>query len=248
MSLTLKLDSTIMFVGSCVSRDVGRITDLKESISIGSYVARQSLISSFSPPTSLPDFPSKLESKFQQRMIDTDIQSDLPNILINNHKNIKVLLVDIMDERFDVKHSGAGWYTASDEFKKSGWSDYIPNLSILKFSTADHFLHWKNSFILFINLLEELDLLENTFFITNKFATKTIQGDEIIQPSGLPSPSKRNQQFAPYYDFIENNKLRTLNPPAEVTLSDKNHLWGVAGFHYADPFYHWISNQLKLEM
>ena len=72
----------VFIYGSCVSRDSYERLD-SAMFPLVSYVARQSLISSFSRPAtfvSMPEFTG-LTSKFQIKMLGGDLESSLPRSL-----------------------------------------------------------------------------------------------------------------------------------------------------------------------
>src|SRR5690625_4557605 len=111
----------MLLYGSCVSRDMFEF--LPEQFTLVEYVARQSMISTISPPVPLPREPA-LKSDFQRRMVRGDFASALGSSLHDRATEIDILVLDLIDERLGViPVSGCRYLTRSQELLDSGLLD-----------------------------------------------------------------------------------------------------------------------------
>ena len=119
---------TVDIFGSCVSRDLLEVNKEK-NFKLGTYVARESLISALSTPISYDKNDIKLSSPFQTRMLELDLSKEGLVALENQHS--KYLILDLIDERFDLGKIDSSYFTMSGEFIDSKVLDKI-NYEVIK--------------------------------------------------------------------------------------------------------------------
>lgn len=103
---------TIGIFGSCVSRDIFE-WEGHDRFHIAWYFARSSVVSAVSEPLGYTG-TINLPSEFQKRMVMSDLnksywqtmQKDMPDYI----------LIDFVDERYEIARAGKSYFTLSDEF------------------------------------------------------------------------------------------------------------------------------------
>lgn len=113
----------LLIWGSCVTRDCFA-EDIcgHESISryeIDKYFARSSLVSQLSRPVLLKG-EIRLSSLFQKRMVADDFEKQFFPYLNKVKEDIDYLLLDFIDERFDIIALSDSYVTYSGELAASG--------------------------------------------------------------------------------------------------------------------------------
>lgn len=115
-------DRKIDIFGSCVTRDLFECKNA-DKLSVGEYIARQSLFSAFAPPIHWEkDEISALTSDFQKRLLINDFEKLSFNRL--KESNNKYLIIDFIDERFNIVRVNNSYLTYSAELMRS---EYLNN-------------------------------------------------------------------------------------------------------------------------
>lgn len=242
----------IFIYGSCVSRDSFEIFSEKVYLLSG-YIARQSLVSSFSGGASPLNWntDSKLVSKFQNDMLNGDIASSLPEVLRKVSGEIDLLLCDFVDERGGLLVTDSGdILTDTLGLRQSGFLDQFHGaFRHIRFGSDEHFDLWKNAFVSFHSLLFNLGLDKRTVVIKNDWALETVQGDVFPLEGSRMEPHKVNGLFQRYFDFVrEFTAIEVIEVPSSLCLGTSDHRWGVAPFHYASPFYRFVESRVDARM
>lgn len=220
--------------GSCVSRDVIRV--FPERFQTHRYVARQSWISAFAPPTPVPDRDSGLSSPFQERTVRADFSSSAPDEFVEHAAGADVVFLDLVDERDGVVPTPEGYVTNSWELSCSDWKSSLDMEHVLPLGSEEHFRLWAAAARKLKVLLQDAGLWEKTFVVEAPYATRTDRGGALPPKRGKTS-EEWNQTFAPYYAFLQDLGFRLIKVPDEVVVTDSEHLWGIEPFHYVDGFY-----------
>jgi len=100
--------------GSCATRDVLEIDEHPFELD---YHARTSWVSQASMPQPLP-VPVPAGPGFGERMVREDLTKEVVADLVASPPD--VLVVDLIDERFDVVQVHGSWYTMSDYYERLG--------------------------------------------------------------------------------------------------------------------------------
>src|SRR5690606_1241221 len=104
------------------------------------YVARCSLAAINSPPFINDELKGRIPSPFQRRMVAFDIEKTWPALIVE--KEYDALLIDLIDESFDLAVYGHSLVTYSDEFRKGEGGGKPERL--LGFNSKEKIAHWKN--------------------------------------------------------------------------------------------------------
>lgn len=222
---------------------MARIVDVEGRFETGPYIARQSWISAFSEPTPAPPTPSELTSKFQQRMVDGDLSSSVPYRLAQEASNIDAVLVDLVDERYGVVPTAEGYVTNSYDLRNAKWKEQLAVGEVLALGTPKHFDQWTVAADKMIALFQELDLTHRVYLVDTKYAKLTSRGED-FEGRAL-TPSVRDAQFAPYYEYLRKSPLSRIEMPDEFAVADGEHMWGVEPFHYIQEYYKFMADELE---
>lgn len=230
----------IFIYGGCVTRDAFEHMAGHKLIE---YVARQSLISANSPATDLLQ-PGELSSAFQNRSLDGDINSTLLRKIRRRANETDLLLVDLLSERLGVFVLPDGSYvTNSRELARSGRLGSLKP-KLIKFGTDKHFGLWKRAVARWVRNLHDGGVFDRTLVIETPWASVTDTG-ELVEEFREMSPGTANVLYFRYYQHLRDVGLRAVRLPDHLAVSTVNHKWGASPYHYADPAYHWIRDQVN---
>ncbi|MET3351806.1 UNVERIFIED_ORG: hypothetical protein ABID57_003519 [Arthrobacter sp. UYEF1] len=211
------------------------------------YSARSSVLSAFARrPTNLAGASAHVRSSFQRRMLEADAEKRLPQDLRSLPYDL--LLVDIVDERFNVLSKGEERLTDSPALRES---DFPANVATawrrIDSGSDEHFEGWVNALDRMLNVVADLPHPVPVAFLDAGWAT-TVAGpgtDSRLSHAGR-TPDAANSLYARYREYFCSRLPEGLiiRPPANVTISDPNHKWGVAPFHYVQDFYEFVGDRL----
>lgn len=236
------MSTRILVYGSCVSRDTVNAMP-RDKIRIVDYIARQSLVSAFSPPVTLIPAP-QLESKFQARQVDGDFSSSLPSTL-RRITAIDLVIWDLTDERL-------GFYvlpddtaiTRSVDLISAGLDDSIADVaSLIEFGTDLHFDLWRSVLPRFLAQVKEHHPQARLVLVAPPWATHSIDGTPTPSSFGM-SAEEGNAKYARYLDEAARRGVEIIGRDIADPRSSAEHIWGEAPFHYAPEVYQELVSQL----
>lgn len=106
--------------GSCVTRDLFEDPALRPALA--RYASRSSLISAVAAPVALDPERVRLDSAFQRRCVIEDFDKCFLTKL--EHERLDWLIVDLIDERFDVLQTpGSSYVTCSSAYQGAGLAE-----------------------------------------------------------------------------------------------------------------------------
>lgn len=225
----------VLVVGSQVTRDTFAFLD-PGLFHLGAFVARQSLISAFGQAGEPPLDQSVLPSPFQQRMVEGDTRSSLPETVAAATADI--VLWDLFAERFDVLEQADGTVTTdSVELRRARDGLAVPTTTTaLPFGAPEHLERFVAALHPWRELLESRDLLGRIAVLAPRRAQVTDTGGSTPSSAGIDpvrADASTDDYLAAVPDGLEVSALgRSLDPRAAST-----HHWGIAPFHYDDPTY-----------
>lgn len=234
----------IYVYGSCVSRDTLEYLS-PHSFKLVEYQARHSLLSQGSDASYKLPADLELPSAFQSRMVRTDWEGGKLAELGARASSIDILLWDLIDERH-----GVHWFPTGEIVTRSvdllaseaASALLLPDTRI-SFGTDLHFEGWSEKAREFVAELTEWGLLGKTRLIRVRWAESSVDGSDVPWSMGL-SAEEANSLYGRYYDFLETLGVPTIRVPAEITLADPAHRWGLAPFHYVPEVYEFIGGKV----
>lgn len=240
MTLHLQQNCRLLILGSCVSRDILSITESKEII-LGDYYARSSIASLASKPFALgEECLQRIPSDFQRRMVRRDVEKSFFKD-ISSRKDFDLLLIDLIDERFDLYEIYPGSIvTVSSEFLAAYAvtpSDRSSNRWIPSGSERHREL-WKAGVERLFSTLTQHGLAERVII------NKVFWADQMEDGTPLPEQQKASLQAANSLLEWMYAELRNYVPqqlwmefPEKTLRSSSDHRWGFAPFHYSKVYY-----------
>lgn len=160
----------IAIFGSCVSRDTAEFMPEAEVVA---YVARHSVTSLETPHGTNDIDLSELTSAFQKRMVTSDLKGTGITRIVNNAKDLDVVLLDLVDERRGFwKFSDGSTMTNSIEVESCGAAREArrQGARLIEFGTDEHFSFWRQGFRKLIKELKATGLWEKTILLDIEWA------------------------------------------------------------------------------
>lgn len=233
--------ANIFIYGGCVTRDT--FEHMKGEHRLVQYVARQSLISAASRPTTSIKTDG-LSENFQDRAVKSDLASSLYPTLAKYAAKTDLFLFDILSERLGVYRLPGGTHiTRSVELAKTKLIHTLerPAASI-RFGTDAHFELWTRAADSFLEKLAGLKLLDRTVLFEAPWTDYTDVGEPVPRFRGWTA-DEANELYARYYAYLREKGVRTRTLPADLAVSVSTHKWGPSPYHYVDEAYHWMKRQ-----
>ncbi len=225
--------------GSCVTRDI--FSELKLDSYVKQYQARCSLHSKVSEPFEDAEIPTLIgiDSNWQKKMVNYDLKKNGLNLSSDD-----VLIVDFIDERFNIMKSGTTLMTQSKEFNDLDLASKLNCTKAFSRGTDLEFDFWKIACQKFKNSLPS----PHPTIIVHKgiFALQYIGKDGLIDLPNREFNLEMNRRLEIYYSiFIEVlNPNTVISAPKELIIAEPNHKWGLAPFHYIQEYYEELWGQL----
>lgn len=238
----------ISVFGSCVSRDV---FEFDANLSLGTYLARQSLISAVSPPVSIDIHQIELDSDFQRRQVCHDIAKTAFKEL--SEFGDGWLLLDFFEERHPLAMYKDTIVTRSPEFCKSGLSadDAVPYEigkgvnSVVAGYPIDFWLD--RFFQKIIAIFPSHRIILNRVYLTDYY--KDENRAVLMFDQDVCAYNKRiNRKLDYLYNAVKAYFVNctTIDLRAEGYTASATHRWGLASTHYEDAFYKDLAQRLRM--
>lgn len=226
--------------GGCTSRDA--VTFYPDyGFELAGYVARQSLISAYSPSDPTKFNFSKIPSSFQRRMFSGDVAGNLQESIAKS--GAEMLVWDLMIERVGVAEAPAGGYvTRNMNFRKIGAGPTLTGM--VDFGSDEHFRLWTQACEKHAAWLDEVGMLGNTIINATPWAYVDEDGRTPGSGTGL-SAEFFNSHIERYHDFTGNLGIKIINIPQEKAIASSTHQWGPAPFHYVESTYRAALEQMS---
>jgi Family of unknown function (DUF6270) len=232
--------------GSCVSSDVFRLNrDLGQLVS---YHSRCSLLSLMSSPLEFGDDDLDWPSNFARRTIKADFEKTFFDDL--EASKCHTLIVDFVDERWDLLRLGDSMVTCSANLMKTG-VDRLTRRGFARVARNDARTQhlWRDACARFAATLRER--LPELQVVLHKVlgADHYRDGEEFCElepfadgiPLGIVNPILEDCN-ACFHSHMES--LVDLDLP-RTYAADRNHSWGISPFHFEERYYKDAANFLS---
>jgi Family of unknown function (DUF6270) len=244
----------VAIVGSCITRDLWPVRG--EALEGVFYVSRTSLPSLFAPPPAFePDAgPPPGLTPFQHRALSADLAKTALERLVAFRPTH--LIVDFIDERFDLLAAGDSLISDTWELETSGYLERpgLAGARVIPRLSEDCDRLWRRGAEAFAALVRATPLGEARLILhAARWATHMRSPDGAITPirdvelkAGRPAEVGDHNRLLASYEEI----FLGLMPPmarleaAEHRLADASHQWGLSPFHYVPEYYAEIWRQL----
>lgn len=226
-------------LGSCVTRDAFEYKPGFFDVS-GNYFARGSIVSMMSPACSV-SYSAILESnQWVKWLIVNDFEKNVLRII--KQKALDVVVIDLIDERFDILSWRGTYLNMSYEFRKS-CSSFIDDPTSTTLERDSDFIHavFENSARRLGDYLR--DECSNTRVILHEvYASDWYVKDEeiILFEEGVRERNRVMNRYFKYYYSVLKGSLdlsAVVRVPDEYNVANSTHRWGLAPFHFVDGYY-----------
>jgi len=223
--------------GSCVSRDFAEF----ENWNVVNYQARSSMCSKTGVPTQYDkNLLSGIGSNFQKRMVEWDLASRP-----FNSENADLILMDLIDERFDIFQHGMTVSTISQAYHDAKIVTSIPGISRrVERGSEEHFEFFTKGVERFSKDIDKPVILHNArwsthYLVDNKLRKFEREEFHLKNNNLLDAFSEILLEYIPFLDVVSS---------PDLLISDPNHKWGLAPFHYISEYYVDIGKKIAESM
>lgn len=236
--------ASVFIVGSCVTRDAFELAG--HGYTIVDYVARSSFACSmlgepFPFGMAALDKQGEVKSNWQRRMVEIDLSRGLRSRLqkVPNPADT-LLVVDFIDERFNLYSLRGALATGSVELQRTGIEDNIPGITCIRAGTDQHFALWRDGFRAFVARARALGMTP----IVNRarWASASQDGTPFREPADYIAAS--NRYLDRLYAAADALGVRSIDYADTAFVATSDHKWGLAPFHYTQEVYARFLDQL----
>jgi hypothetical protein len=221
--------------GSCVTRDLFEAPTLRPTL--GPFLARCSVISAVAPPVPLDPERVVISSDWQRRCVLADFHKTFFDWLAQGRPDW--LVVDLIDERFDVLRTAGSFVTRSSVFQAAG----LDEAAGLAFDPVRRVS--EEGCTLFELAAEEFaervaEVLEPERVVLHRalWCDRYLDGGEVrsFDARRLELARRENEMLRRGYDALEaafDGRALVVEVDAEHQLADAGHRWELEPYHYA---------------
>lgn len=225
--------------GSCATRDVLESGEHPFELE---YHARTSWVSQASLPQP-PPVPLPEGAGFGHRMVREDLTKEVLADLVANQPDIVV--VDLVDERFDVVKVHDSWYTMSDYYQRLGLEPVVREVATATslYRSPERTLQFEAAAAL---LAPELaSALPRSRIVLHQawYTARTADPAVPFYSTATKHAMSSNEALAAWYSSLRGafgRRLHVIEPPRELLVGDPAHRWGLAHYHYVPEYYTWM--------
>ncbi len=224
----------VFIVGSCVSRDALATVPEPQDIRLAGYHARSSLGVLPSASVPLPDEIATIAAPWCRRMVQADHAKSLLRAVAE--AAFDLLLLDLIDERFDLLETPDGVVTLSRDY-----ADAVrrrPTGLVIPAFGARHVALWRAGFALLTRALHEQGRLDRLRVNRVFWASQTVFGEPLAGFEPARTAAANAFLRARYADIARAlGDAVFLDYGADALRADPAHRWGLSPFHFAPEFY-----------
>ena len=238
------MKKNVIILGSCITRDAFNFSN--DQYEIPHYFARTSLISLMSKSLLIDKSKINLTSAFQKKCIVQDLEKSFFQII--SESKFDFILIDFIDERFNLLKLNDSFITKSNELVASGLIDEFNFTEIVR--NEDLLSTWEKSAKDFFKTLLRYIPAHKVIIHKGAWKTKYINEDGTISEfsNQLQQIEKQNKYLHYYYQFIKENfnEMKVLDMTNEELYCSVDHRWGLSPYHFEDRYYELFLQKLDL--
>lgn len=240
----------ICIVGSCVTRDIWRVVGQEFK---GKYFARTSFISMMSPPVHVDIADIKLDSDFQRDTVLADASRTALQWIMENKPD--KLIIDFIDERFDVFDISGTYLVRSVELLESGLVERVfPTARLIDRMSAECTELWQRATAEFVEFMQNHSPSTKIILHKARWSSEYTDGvavasfgDKMVLMGREISLADYNAMNEGYFRIAELvfDDIVSVEAPPHLQMASKTHAWGISPVHYVDEYYQEIWRQLN---
>lgn len=248
--------SRVAVIGSCITRDLWPVDGPGPDHLL--YVSRTSLPSLFAPPVAgfrpQPEPPAPLK-RHQHRALVADLSKQALAVLAAYRPTH--IIVDFIDERFDLLTVAGAVATRSWELEASGYLSQpaFQGARLIPRVTEACERLWRDGLEEFAAFVRATPLRDARLILhAARWAEAWIGGDGRLRPfgaeveiyAGVPADlAGHNALLARYQDAFRGVFADADCVAARDRVADPSHRWGPSPFHYTPDYYTGVWRQLR---
>lgn len=232
----------IMIFGSCVSRDIFNIPN---DFILTKYYARSSFASIFQAPFLDLSITDNLKSNFQRNIVKGDMSKEILKEL--DKGDFDILLLDFIDERFNIFSLDNTILTLSNEAINTGVTQKYPNYTLIK-SGSDEFMKlWQEGWNKFVATMKDSGQLHKVILNKVYWSQETLSNENYEPIYTNEKIDHMNNYLDRLYTIAEKSILaeNIMSFEKDLMLGSDKHQWGKSPFHYVDKYYQAALNFLQ---
>lgn len=230
---TGKMRPKISIHGSCVTRDLAEFHEYE----VLHYQARSSISTKSGEPIDYDSEKlSNIQSKFQRRMVEWDLNKKP----FSSH-NADCIIIDLIDERFDVFTNESAHATRSQAFFQSGvLSTMEGNFKRIDRGSEDYFDLFRHGTQEFSNFIDRPVILHNA-----RWASTYTENGQVYDFENQEKIQFENELLDDLTNIlVEEIEIESTISCSTNSIADPTHKWGLANFHYIPEYYLALDQQL----
>jgi hypothetical protein len=237
---------SVAIFGSCVSRDLFEGARLRASL--GHYGARSSVISAVASPVAIDPARVVISSEWQRRCVLADFGKTFFASLEDTHPDW--LVIDLIDERFDVLCASGSFVTRSSAFQAAGLDEATDlGLHPIRRMSPDGRALFAGAAPDFAARVLELVPRERIVLHRALWCTRFRRDGAVLEfPEERRQLSElQNAMLADGYDALEEafgGVGATIAVDPAMHLADAHHRWELEPYHYEPGYNAYAAEEL----
>ena len=231
--------------GSFNSRQVIQTACLASNSRLLFQFSNSSLISAMTDNVKCLHEIEYIGNPFRKEMLLADINKTFTVMLNSSLENVDFLVIDFLEERFEVASFGDTYLTISDAMVES--NIHVNTLSTIKI--CEKHVMWKENCLKLISKIKNNVGFKKVVLIKQFLAEKYCQDGEMYFFPEVDDIKRINDYIAKYYEFFEQNcfGIHVIEmKDRELRYSDYKHKHGCHPWHLNENAYRYMANELYL--
>lgn len=238
----------IAIVGSCVSRDPFEF-EAPKTTRITSYLARQSFAGLADPRLGHEDAWYADLNGFEKRCVLADLTKG--DAYWAFEADADFLVVDYIDERFDLLRAGATHVSDTKHVRQPGFmARYGDTIVACPRWSPETTERWRAGAHRFFERALRTFRPERIILNESRWAPAFRAADGAVSPFGPPYAAAiepNNRLLEEYFSITKRlvPGISVIRPPEDVLFADPEHRWSKEPFHYVPACYLWFVERLR---
>jgi Family of unknown function (DUF6270) len=238
---------SVAIFGSCVTRDLFEDPLLRAEL--GHYAARSSIISVVAPPAAIDEERVLLSSAWQRRCVVGDFRKSFFDVLAQTEA--EWLVIDLIDERFDLLQGAETFITCSSAFRSAGLEERPPfPVEVIRRNSPAGWKLFEDAAVRFAERVTriippERVVLHRALWCTHYRADGRV---EPFPPGRLELSKTQNAMLNHGYDALTavfGGAAETIGVDPARHLADAAHHWQLEPYHYEPTYNEWAIERLQ---
>lgn len=241
----------VVILGSCVARDSMEINNIMSpcKVSIGEYIGRNSIAAMNSNKFDYPEGSVNLPSAFLTKCITYDLEKTTAEKVVNALTKESILLLDFMDERFDLIEVDDALITNSWDYRETALcKNIVSPTNVHAFYSSYKIKLWKAGFNSLVEKASKVCSRKNIIVFAPPMTRvlycedKTITFDE-----SRYKISEYNEMLDIMKGYLKDQypDIHIIEPLPWMLFCDYRHRWGGHPYHYNNYLYMYFSRKIK---